>query len=62
MNHNAKNKFNGRHGRFGSDGPRRNAPEPDLCILRADGRYGYKICIDICRKNMVSLASILRPR
>ena len=37
MNNNAKNKFNGRKGRFGNDGPRRSAPEPDLCILRADG-------------------------
>ena len=37
MNFNSRNKFNGKKGRFGSDGPRKSAPEPDLCILRADG-------------------------
>jgi hypothetical protein len=37
MNNNTNNKFNGRKGRHGNDGPRKSAPEPDLCILRADG-------------------------
>jgi hypothetical protein len=37
MNNNAKNKFNGRKGRFGNDSPWRSGPEPDFCILRADG-------------------------
>jgi hypothetical protein len=37
MNNNAKNKFNGRKGRFGNDSLRRSAPEPELCIFCADG-------------------------
>ncbi len=37
MINNAKSKFNGRRGRYGNDGPRKSAPEPDLCILRSDG-------------------------
>jgi hypothetical protein len=37
MNSNSRNKFNGKKVRFGSDGHRKSAPEPDLCILRADG-------------------------